>query len=148
MLIHCHTSIVLNKLREANYIMTLDLKQGYWQIPIEKDSRPFSAFTVPEKGLFQFCIMPFDLTSAPASFQWLRPNLQPKSFAYLDYIIILGKAIEEHLDLVREMFKLLRGARLKLNQEKCQFVRTELKDLGHIINQEGVHIDPEKRLNG
>jgi len=61
----------LDKLRGAKYLTTLDLKSGYWQVPLAQDSRPLTAFTVPRKGLFQFMVMPFGLHSAPATFQRL-----------------------------------------------------------------------------
>ncbi|KAL6421208.1 hypothetical protein ACFW04_013634 [Cataglyphis niger] len=67
----------LKKLRGAKYLSTLDLKQGYWQIPLESKSRPITAFTIPGRGLYQFKVMPFGLHSAPATFQ-LRQNNKPR----------------------------------------------------------------------
>jgi len=61
----------LDKLRGVRYLSTLDLKNDYWQMPLTKESRPVTAFTVPEKGLMQFRVMPFGLHSAPATFQRL-----------------------------------------------------------------------------
>ncbi len=60
---------ILDKLRRARYISSLDLKNGYWQIPLEQGSRPYTAFTLHGRGLFQWRIMPFGLHSAPATFQ-------------------------------------------------------------------------------
>jgi len=60
---------ILVKLRQARYISTLDLKHGYWQIPMAKDSRQFTAFIVPGRGLYQWKVMPFGLHSASATFQ-------------------------------------------------------------------------------
>jgi len=50
---------ILDQLREARYISSLDMKDGYWQIPLEERSRQYTAFTVPGKGLFQWRVMPF-----------------------------------------------------------------------------------------
>jgi len=61
----------LDKLRGAKYLTTLDLKSGYWQVPLNKESQTITAFTVPGKGLMQFRVMPFGLHSAPATFQRL-----------------------------------------------------------------------------
>jgi len=58
-----------HQLREARYISSLDLKDGYGQIPLEKSSRQYTAFTVPDKGLFQWRVMPFGLHSASATLQ-------------------------------------------------------------------------------
>lgn len=125
------------------------MKNGYWQIPLHSDSKPVTAFTVPGIGLYQFKRLPFGLHSAPATFQRLLdniigPDLEPKAFAYLDDIIVLGKTFDEHLELLEKVFNKLRNAGLKLNPEKCQFVRKELKYLGHIVNREGISTDPEK----
>jgi len=55
---------ILEKLRQARYISTLDLKHGYWKIPMAKDNRQFTAFTVPGRGICQWKVMPFGLHSA------------------------------------------------------------------------------------
>jgi len=64
-------NFILDQLREERYISSLDLKDGYWQIPLEENSRQFTALTVPGKGLFQWRAMPFGLHSASAS-NWPR----------------------------------------------------------------------------
>ena len=139
----------LEKLRGARYISTIDLANGYWQVPLDPKSRPITAFTVPGRGLYQFRVMPFGLHSAPATFQRLLdqiigPRLEPRAFAYLDDIIVLGSTFEEHLDNLREVLQRLRAAGLRLNKEKCQFGRTELQYLGHTVTEQGVATDPEK----
>jgi len=116
----------LDKLRGARYLSTLDLRNGYWQVPLTPGSRPVTAFTVPGKGLFQFRIMPFGLHSAPATFQRLLdtvlgPELEPHVFVYLDDIIIISRTFSEHLELLAETFRRLREARLRLNPEKSKF---------------------------
>jgi len=83
---------ILEKLRQAGYISTLDLKHGYWQIPMAKDSRQFTVFTVPGRGLYQWKVMPFGLHSASATFQRaldsvIGADMEPFAFAYLDDII-------------------------------------------------------------
>ena len=139
----------LDKLREARYISTLDLANGYWQVPLAEESRPITAFTVPGRGLYQFRVMPFGLHSAPATFQRLLdsiigPSLEPRAFAYLDDIIVLGRTFEEHLENLREVLRRLQQAGLRLNEEKCRFCQTELQYLGHVVSDQGVKTDPEK----
>lgn len=140
---------ILEKLRHATFISTLDLFRGYWQVPLAEDSRPITAFTVPGLGLYQFRVMPFGLHSAGATFQRLLdtvigPELEPQAFAYLDDLVLVTKTFEEHLELLRTVFKRLRDAGLKLNPDKCHFCKSELKYLGHMVNQNGIATDPEK----
>ena len=139
----------IDKLRGVQYLTTLDLKNGYWQVPLSKASRPITAFTVPGRGLMQFRVMPFGLHSAPATFQRLLdavlgPELEPQVFVYLDDIIIASRTFEEHIDTLREVFRRLRDARLRLNADKCKFCVNRLKYLGHVIDRTGIQTDPEK----
>lgn len=139
----------LDKLRGARYLSTLDLKNGYWQVPLTPESRPITAFTVPGKGLFHFRVMPFGLHSAPATFQRLLdtvlgPDLEPHVFVYLDDIIVISRTFSEHLELLAETFRRLREARLRLNPEKCKFCVDQLKYLGHVVGRDGIETDPEK----
>ena len=139
----------LDKLRGARYLTTLDLKSGYWQVPLTPDSRPVTAFTVPGKGLMQFRVMPFGLHSAPATFQRLLDNiigpaLEPHVFVYLDDIIIISQDFEGHLKLLAEVFRRLREAHLRLNPEKCRFCVDRLTYLGHVVDRGGIRTDPEK----
>jgi len=64
-----HIGATLDKLCGAKYLSILDLKNGYWQVPLAPESRPITAFTVSGRGLIQFKFMPFVLHSAPATFQ-------------------------------------------------------------------------------
>jgi len=80
---------ILDQLREARYISSLDLKDGYWQIPLEENSRQYTEFTGPGKGLFKWRVMPFELPSASATFQRvldqvIGPEMSSHAFAYQD----------------------------------------------------------------
>jgi len=139
----------LDKLRDARYLSTIDLKNGYWQVPLAPESRPVTAFTVPGRGLMQFRVMPFGLHSAPATFQRLLdtilgPALEPHVFVYLDDIIIVSATLDDHLRHLTEVFKRLRQAKLRINPDKCRFGADQLRYLGHLVTPEGIHTDPEK----
>jgi len=93
--------------------------------------------------------MPFGLHSAPATFQRLLdtvlgPELEPHVFVYLDDIIIISRTFDKHLELLRETFRRLRDARLRLNSEKCRFCVDRLTYLGHVIDRERIRTDPGK----
>lgn len=87
--------------------------------------------------------------SALATFQRLldtilEPELEPRVLIYLDDIIVTSTTFEEHLELLAEVFRRLREAKLQPNSEKCHFCRKQLRYLGHIINQYEIRTDPEK----
>ena len=144
-----YINAILDKLRKARYISSIDLKQGYWQVPLAPESRPITGFTIPSRGLFQFKVMPFGLHSAPATFQRLMdkiigPEMDPYCFSYLDDIIVLGENFEDHLKNLENVFHRLRAANLKVNPDKCQFGRRSLKYLGHLVTSRGICTDPDK----
>ncbi|KAK9703188.1 Reverse transcriptase (RNA-dependent DNA polymerase) [Popillia japonica] len=83
-----YVSSTLDKLRDAKYLTSLDVKSAYWQIPVAPNSRQYTAFTVPNRGLFEFARLPFGLSNSPAT--WMRfidrvlgPELEPNVFVYL-----------------------------------------------------------------
>ncbi|KMQ87652.1 reverse ribonuclease integrase [Lasius niger] len=142
-------TVTLDKLRGARYLTILDLKNGYWQVPLTSESRPITAFTIPGRGLYQFTVMPFGLHSAPATFQRLLdnvlgPEMEPNIFVYLDDIIVISTTFEQHLRLLTKVFHRLRDARLRQNPDKCRFCVHQFKYLEHVIDREGIRTDPEK----
>lgn len=143
-----YISNILDKLRDAKYLSSLDIKSAYWQVPMSPESKAFTAFTVPGRGLFQFCRMPFGLHNAPATWQRLIDRvlspLEQYVFVYLDDIIIVTQSFEKHLEVLREVFDKLRAAGLTVGREKCCFCRPELKFLGYVVDASGLHCDPEK----
>lgn len=144
-----YVSATLDKLRDARYLSSLDIRSAYFQVPLSESSRPLTAFTVPNRGLFQFRRLPMGLANAPATFQRLidtilGPELEPHVFAYLDDIIVVTQSFEQHLEVLREIFCRLKAANLTVAREKCQFCRSELRYLGYIVNKNGLQVDPEK----
>jgi len=123
-------------------------KDEYWQIPLKKSSRQYTTFTVPGKGLFQWKVMLFELHSASATFQRvldrvIGPEMSPHAFAYQDDIIVIGRTLEHKANL-KEVFRRLKEANLRLNPEKLQFLKKELLYLGHRVTSEGKGTDLEK----
>lgn len=140
---------ILDQLRQAHYITTLDLSQAYFQIPMAEKARPITAFIVPGRGLFQFKRMPFGLSNAPATMQRfiekiLGPQLYPHVFVYLDDIIIVATTFDEHLKWLKIVLDKIKAAGLTLNREKSEFCRTEVSYLGFIVNRTGLQVDPAK----
>lgn len=141
-------SHTLDKLRDARFLSSLDIKSAYWQIPVDEASKPLTAFTVPRRGLFQFCRMPFGLHNAAATWQRLidrvLSDLEPYVFVYLDDIIVVTQDFEKHLEMLRLVFKRLVDAGLTVSREKCKFCCEELRYLGYVVDRSGLRVDPEK----
>ena len=93
---------ILDRLRDAKFVSSPNLKDGYWQIPIDESCRKYSAFVVTGRWLIQRRVVPFGLNSAPATFQWaldrvIAPDMESYVFVYIDDIIVIGKKFDEHL---------------------------------------------------
>ena len=135
---------LIDKLGSAAYITTLDLIRGYWQVPVEERCRPLMAFVTPF-GLYQFKMMPFGLSGAPATFQRLMDQvlrgLDTFSAAYLDDVVIFSASWSEHLKHLRAVLQRLREAGLTVKPRKCQFGMKQCSYLGHIVGS-GV-VQPE-----
>ena len=94
---------ILDRLRNARYISKVDLRQAYYQVPLERSSRKYTAFALPGSGLWPFTRMPFGLANAPATFQRLIDALfgsecEPYVFCYFDDIIVVTETLDEHLE--------------------------------------------------
>lgn len=144
-----YVSSILDRLRNAKYLSSLDIKSAYWQISVAESSREYTAFTIPGRGLFQFKRMPFGLTNAPATWQRLidrvlGADLEPHVLVYLDDIVVLSETFETHLEILGKVFDRLYAAGLTVNKEKCKFCRSELRYLGYVVDGSGLRTDPEK----
>lgn len=139
----------LDKLRDARYLSTLDIKSAFHQIPLEENSKKYTAFTVPNRGLYQFKRLPFGLSNSPATWQRfidgvLSNDLEPYVFVYLDDIVIVTQDFDQHIAILREVFSRLRSAGLTVSRDKCVFCKPELKFLGYVIDRNGLHVDNDK----
>ena len=139
---------ILDKLGKARYFSALDCASGYWQVPMAEEDRAKTAFSTPS-GHYEYLRMPFGLKSAPSTFQRLMNSvfmglIGTRCFVYLDDVIIFGETLLEHNTRLREVFDKLRQFNLKIEPDKCEFLKTELKYLGHVVTGEGVKPDPEK----
>ena len=138
---------ILSLLGNARYFTALDLKSGYWQVQLDEDSKEKTAFAC-HRGLFQFNVMPFGLSNAPAVFQELMnivlQGCEDFAMAYLDDVLIFSKDPKDHLHHIQTIFDRLRQHGLKLKLKKCAFFQEETGYLGFVINKDGVKPDPGK----
>ena len=131
------------------WFSTLDLKSGYWQVELEEEAKPLTAFTMGPLGFWECEHMLFGLTNAPATFQRLMESCLGGlhlnwCIIYLDDIIVFSWTPEEHVHRLKAVFNKLRAAGLKLKPSKCDLFRKEIKYLGHVVSNEGVSTDPDK----
>ena len=139
----------LDSLNGAVIFTSLDLKSGYWQVEMDEDSIPYTAFTVGPLGFYECLRMPFGLTNAPATFQRLMENCLGDlhlnwCIIYLDDIIVYSKTPEEHIKRLKGVFEKLKAAGLKLKPSKCEFFKEKITYLGHVVSKEGIETDPKK----
>lgn len=135
-----YISNILDKVRDARFLSSIDLTSAFWQIPLDESSCAKTAFTVPGRGLYEFTRLPFGISNAPSTLQRLMdrvlgPKSEPKVFVYLDDIIIVTATFSEHLDTLKEVLQRLEAAGLTVNAQKCKFCRASLKFLGFIVDQ-------------
>jgi hypothetical protein len=139
---------LLDTLGAAKVFSTLDLKSGYHQIKLQESDIPKTAFNTPF-GHYEYVVLPFGLTNAPAVFQnhmnnVLRSYVGKFCLVYLDDIIIFSKTQNEHIDHLKKVLQLLRENRLYANPDKCAFFAEEVAYLGHIVSKDGLKADPKK----
>ena len=128
------------KLKGAKFFLTIDLRSGYYHIALEKDLRAKTAFVMPF-GKYKFLQVPFGLAQAPAFFQHLMNKVLdncPFAMMYLYDIIIFSDMEEEHLAHIKEIFKRLKAADLKMKRSKCDFFKKHIHYLRYLISANGI----------
>jgi hypothetical protein len=137
---------ILDQLGGARCFSTLDLASGYWQVPLREEDREKTAFSVGVNH-YEFTVMPFGLTNSPATFQRMMRTILKgvkECLVFLDDIIIFADTWEEHHLILEEVLGRIRAAGLKLKRENCQFGKSSVKFLGHVVSAQGTEPDPEK----
>ena len=128
--------------RAAHYSM-FDLNSGFWQVPMDEESKQYTAFTLGSMGHYECESMPFKLCNAPPTFQRLMQNCLGKlnltyCLIYLDDVIVFSEMPEEHLQRMRVVFNCLQEHGLKLKPSRCDMFKSEINYLAHHVSKEGV----------
>ena len=134
------------KLKGTKVFSTTDLRSGYHHIALGKSSRAKTAFVMPF-GKYEFLMVPFGLAQAPAYFQLLMNKVLKGlkfTMTYLEDIIIFSQDESQHLEHLEIIFRHLRKAGLKMKRSKCDFFKSEIHYLGHLISPEGISPLPNK----
>ena len=123
----------------TRHFSCMDLKSGFWQVKMAKESRQYTTFTVGSMGVYEFLRMPYRLCNTPATFQRLMQNCLGElnltyTLIYLDDVIVYSKTEEEHLVCLRAVLEQFMEHGLKLKSSKCNFFRTGISYLGDKVS--------------
>jgi hypothetical protein len=139
---------LFDQLKGACVFSKIDLRSGYHQLMIRATDIPKTAF-ITRYGLYEYMVMSFGLTNAPAYFMHLinkvfMEYLDKFVVVFIDNILIFSKNEEEHDEHLRLVLQKLRENQLYAKLKKCEFWLKEVSFLGHIISQGGISVDPSK----
>ena len=136
----------LAKLEGGKFFSKLDAANGFWQVPLHRDSYKLTSFITPF-GRYFFKRLPFGICSGPEVFQFRLSQILgdiPGVVNQADDILIMGKSEEEHDQRVKIVIKRLEENGITLNMDKCHFGVRTVVFLGHVISEQGVSVDPNK----
>ncbi len=137
-------SELLQSIGKDNTVFTsLDLLSGFWQIPMDKESREITAFSTPA-GDYEWLRRPMDLRNAPLTFQRMINTLFAVVLGngllvYLDDLIVISKDLDSRLQKLSLLFQKLTQAGLKVKLTKCEFLKSRIEVLRHFVDGDGIH---------
>lgn len=139
---------LIYRLSGHSYFTKLDLKSGYFQIPIAEADKEKTGFVTPD-GHYEFNVLAQGLMNAPASFQRVMNNLLATGrwdyvVIYLDDIVIFSHSLEEHKRHVNEILSILDAAHFKVSPPKCTIAVQNIEFLGHVVTTTTVEPSPDK----
>ncbi|GKA06778.1 putative reverse transcriptase domain-containing protein [Tanacetum coccineum] len=139
---------LFDQLQGSSVYSKIDLRLGYHQLRIREEDIPITAFRT-RYGHFEFQVMPFGLTNAPAVFMDLmnrvcKPYLDKFLIVFIDDILIYSKIKEDHEEHLKIILWLLKKEKLYAKFSKWDFWLDSVQFLGHVIDSEGVNVDPSK----
>ncbi|GKB77335.1 putative reverse transcriptase domain-containing protein, partial [Tanacetum coccineum] len=139
---------LFDQLQGSRVYSKIDLRSGYHQLRVRDEDIPKMAFRT-RYGHYEFQVIPFGLTNAPAVFMDLmnrvcKPYLDKFVIVFIDDILIYSKSKEEHVEQLKLILELLKQEELHDKFLKCDFWLSKVQFLGHVINSEGIHVNPAK----
>ena len=143
-----HIDVLFDQLAKAKVFSKIDLRSDYHQIKIRPQDIPKTAFST-RYGLYEYLVMSFGLTNAPAYFMFLMntvfmPELDKFVVVFIDDILVYSENEKDHEEHLRIVLTRLRDHQLYAKFSKCEFWLKEVPFLGHILSENGVSVDPSK----
>ncbi|KAL7824866.1 hypothetical protein SRHO_G00343640, partial [Serrasalmus rhombeus] len=138
----------LERLAGSDWFSSLDLRSGYWQVPLADTAKEKTDFSIGT-GLWQFTVLPFGLCNVPATFERLMERVlagvaREKCVVYLDNVLVHAARFEAALANLELVLGLIKEASLSLNPAKCNLLQRRVSFLGHVVSGEGIATDPNK----
>ncbi|GJX70494.1 putative reverse transcriptase domain-containing protein [Tanacetum coccineum] len=139
---------LFDQLQGSRVYSKIDLRSGYHQLRVQEEDIPMTAFRT-RYGHYKFQVMPFGLTNAPVVFMDLmnrvcKPYLNKFMIVFIDDILIYSKSEDEHAEHLKLIFELLKKEELYAKFSKCEFWLSKVQFLSHVIDSEGIQVDPAK----
>lgn len=132
---------LLQKIANCLIFSKLDLSQAYAQIELSPESKQYVTINT-HKNLYRYNRLPYGIAFAPAIFQRIIDQSfaqMPGVIVFLDDILIAAKNTQQHLQILIKVFEKLQECGLKVQLNKCEFMKSEIEYLCHTINKEGIH---------
>ncbi|GJZ08588.1 putative reverse transcriptase domain-containing protein [Tanacetum coccineum] len=139
---------LFDQLQGSSVYSKIDLRSGYHQLRVREEDIPKTAFRT-RYGHYEFQVMSFGLTNAPAVFMDLM-NRVCKSYldkfviVFIDDILIYSKSKQDHEEHLKPILELLKKEELYAKFSKSEFWIPEVQFLGYVIDSQGIHVDPAK----
>jgi hypothetical protein len=139
---------LFDQMKGASVFSKINLRSGYHQLKIRESDIPKTTFRT-RYGLYEYTVISFGLTNAPAYFMYLMNKvfmeyLDKFVVVFIDDILIFSKTEEEHEKHLRMILEKLRSNQLYAKFSKCEFWLTEVAFLEHVISAGGISVDPSK----
>ncbi|GJU44766.1 putative reverse transcriptase domain-containing protein [Tanacetum coccineum] len=139
---------LFDQLQGSSVYSKIDLRSGYHELRVREEDISKTAFKT-RYGHYEFQVMPFGLTNAPVVFmdpmnQVCKPYLDQFMIVFIDDILIYSKNKQEHEDHLKLILELLKNEQLYTKFSKCEFWIRKVQFLGHVIDSQGIHVDPAK----
>ena len=131
---------IINTLGTGKIFSTIDLTRGFWQIPMDEESKKYTAFNT-HSGFYQWNVMPFGLVNSTATFtRMMRKILKPHHNIqhYVDDVCVFSQTWQEHLNALEHLFNTLSQHNLTVSPDKLHIGHTEIEFLGHKFTRNGI----------